>query len=333
VRSAVSLLLVGALLGYVLPRLVGTTASEVGTELGTVAAHQFVGLAMLWAAGIFVHSFVLTGSLPGLTRTRALTLNLTGSAVSNVLPFGGAAGMSLNYLMIRSWGFRPSAFAAYTFVTNLWVVLLKLALPVLVPVVLLASATNPTPTLMVTAGVAGAALAVLIAVVIASLTSRAAAVRMASRVAPVAARIGRRLRLHWEPDRLAADLLGWRDRVAEVAGRGWGQLSVAMGGYAVLQATLLWGCLHAVGVHPRLSHVFAGYAADRVLTLIVLTPGGAGFAEAGISATLVALGGPPGRVTAGVLLYRGFTFALEIPVGGVTLAAWLLRRRLAARRA
>jgi len=28
-----------------------------------------------------------------------------------------------------------------------------------------------------------------------------------------------------------------------------------------------------------------------------------------------------------VLLYRGFTFALEIPVGGAWLAGWFLRRR------
>jgi hypothetical protein len=32
-------------------------------------------------------------------------------------------------------------------------------------------------------------------------------------------------------------------------------------------------------------------------------------------------------MTAGVLLYRGFTYALEIPVGGVWLGGWLLMRR------
>jgi hypothetical protein len=41
----------------------------------------------------------------------------------------------------------------------------------------------------------------------------------------------------------------------------------------------------------------------------------------------VALGGAPAVMTAGVLLYRGFTYALEIPVGGVWLGGWLLMRR------
>jgi uncharacterized membrane protein YbhN (UPF0104 family) len=67
---------------------------------------------------------------------------------------------------------------------------------------------------------------------------------------------------------------------------------------------------------------------DRILTLIVLTPGGSGFTEAGTAAALVALGGSPAAVAAGVLLYRGFTFALEIPVGGLLLGGWLVRRRL-----
>jgi uncharacterized membrane protein YbhN (UPF0104 family) len=74
--------------------------------------------------------------------------------------------------------------------------------------------------------------------------------------------------------------------------------------------------------------VLAGYAVDRVLTLAVLTPGGAGVAETGIAATLVTLGGAPAVMAAAVLLYRGFTFALEIPVGGAWLAGWLAMGRM-----
>ena len=44
-------------------------------------------------------------------------------------------------------------------------------------------------------------------------------------------------------------------------------------------------------------------------------------------AALVALGGAPAVVAAGLLLFRGFTYLLEIPVGGITLAIWLLRNR------
>jgi len=78
--------------------------------------------------------------------------------------------------------------------------------------------------------------------------------------------------------------------------------------------------------------LLTGLAVDRLLTLVVFTPGGAGVVEIGTVAALVALGGAPVAVTAGVVLYRGFTCLLEIPVGGTTLAIWLLhnRRRVAA---
>ena len=73
--------------------------------------------------------------------------------------------------------------------------------------------------------------------------------------------------------------------------------------------------------------MLVGFAAERLLTLAGLTPGGAGLVEVGLAGLLVALGGDPVAVVSGVLLYRLFTFGLEIPVGGVSLAAWLWLRR------
>ena len=125
-------------------------------------------------------------------------------------------------------------------------------------------------------------------------------------------------------------LLEFRDRVVTVIGRRWPQLSLGMLGYGVLQAVLLWACLRAVGGPLSLTVVLAAFAVDRIMSMVVLTPGGTGFAEAGAAGALVALGGAPAAMAAGVLLYRGFIFALEIPVGGVWLGGWLWvhRRRL-----
>ena len=69
------------------------------------AALQLVALVALWALGLLSHTVTLTAALPTLTHRRALTLSLTGSAVANVLPLGGAAGIALNYRMTRHWGF------------------------------------------------------------------------------------------------------------------------------------------------------------------------------------------------------------------------------------
>jgi uncharacterized membrane protein YbhN (UPF0104 family) len=328
VRVLASMAAAAALLTYVLPRVAGTTGHAVVNAFGSLSAPEAAVLTAVWAAGVFTHSFVLTGALPGLTRRRALTLNLTGSAVANVLPFGGAGGMTLNYAMIRSWRVSAAGFAAFTLVTNVWVILLKLALPPVALVVLLASSTPVSHTIRWTAMGAAAATAVVVATMVAGLASRGTAVAVANAVALTLARAGRMLRRHWEVPHLAEAVLDCRDQVAVVVRRRWAQLSAGMAGYAALQALLLWACVHAVGGQLSPVQVLAGYAVERVLSLAVLTPGAVGITEAGTAAMLVALGGSPAAMTAGVLLYRGFTFALEIPVGGVWLGGWLLQRRL-----
>ena len=55
-------------------------------------------------------------------------------------------------------------------------------------------------------------------------------------------------------------------------------------------------------------------------------------AEAGAAAVLIALGLPPTTALAGVLLYRGFIVAAEVPVGGAWLLGWFGLDRLQARK-
>jgi uncharacterized membrane protein YbhN (UPF0104 family) len=151
--------------------------------------------------------------------------------------------------------------------------------------------------------------------------------RVAAFVAPVVVRVGRVLHRPTSVPVVVTNLLDFRDEVVGVIGRRWAQLTIGTLGYAVLQAVLLWACLHAVGAPLGVTVVLAAFTVDRIMSMVVLTPGGAGFAEAGAAAALVALGGAPAAMAAGVLLYRGFTFALEIPVGGGWLAGWLWGNR------
>ena len=103
--------------------------------VGTCTGFLLVGL---WLAGLAAHTIALTAALTGLTHRRAMLLSLTGSAVANVLPLGGAAGIAMNQRMTRSWGFPNSAFVTYSVVTNVWDVLAKAFVPVLVlPVLIL----------------------------------------------------------------------------------------------------------------------------------------------------------------------------------------------------
>ena len=313
------------------PRVLGTTLADVRAAFGAVSGRELLALSALWAAGLFAHSFVLTGSLPGLTRRRALTLNLTGSAVANTLPFGGAGGMSMNYVMIRAWGVEASGFAAFTLVTNAWGILLKLMMPTLAVAALWATGMRVSHATGWAAVAGLTALVVVVGAGAVALSSRALAERAARVAAAIAAVVVRLLRGQGDHARVGDGILACRDTVASVLRRSWRQISLGTAAYGVLQALLLWACLNAVGAHLAPAAVVAGYAVDRVMTLAVLTPGAAGFVEAGTAAALIALGGAPAAVAAGVLLYRGFTFALEIPVGGVWLAGWLLQHRRATR--
>jgi uncharacterized protein (TIRG00374 family) len=293
--------------------------------MGSVSVRVGLGLALLWAIGLLAHSFVLTAALPGLSRRRALTLSLTGSAVSNVVPFGGALGVALNFTMVRSWRFHKSAYATFVMVTNVWDVLAKLALPVVAVVLMTATGALPSSSLRVAAVAGSIALVVALAGGAALLCSH----RLATGAAHLVASATRRVRPHADGSAEQAErsVLEARERVRRVVATRWPQLTTGMAAYLVLQGALLWCCLHAVGLALPVYAVLAALATDRLLSVIPLTPGGAGFAEVGTAATLIGLGAHPLGVAAGVLLYRAFTFLLEIPVGGVWLGCWLALRR------
>ena len=65
-------------------------------------------------------------------------LNTASSAVSNVVPFGGAVGVGATYGMCRSWGFGVPKTTLGILVSGIWNVFLKLGLPVIALVLLVA---------------------------------------------------------------------------------------------------------------------------------------------------------------------------------------------------
>lgn len=278
---------------------------------------QVTGLTVLWLAGLCVHTVVLVASMPGLTHGRALVLNLSGSAVSNVLPLGGVAGTALNLTMTRSWGHGSLDVARFVVVSNAVDVIAKLTLPAPALAWLVLSGALSVPA-------AGAwALPVLAALAAGLLLTWA----IAGRTGPLLRLAGFLTPKFRTPKfRLTVrDLLAGTDRLVRDRRAA---LSGGMAGYWLAQGALLWGCLLAVGVRPGLSVVFGALVAERFTTLLPITPGGAGPAETSMVAALVALGIGSTGALAGVLLFRAFVFAAEIPAGAVVILCWWLARRL-----
>jgi len=288
------------------PAVAGAPWAAVAAALASVPTGAMLTLVLVWAAGLAAHTITLTAALPGLTHRRALLLSLTGSAVANVMPLGGAAGVALNYRMTRRWGFSPACFAGYTVVSNLWDVVAKLVLPaVLVPLVLLGL---PVP--------AGLQHVLLAAAVALPLVVVGAAFVLANPRA--VARFGGRV-----------------ERARRVSGgvvrAGWRRLSIGMAGYTVLLFLLLQACLLVTGAGVPWQVVLVAFCVERLATLVGLTPGGLGLVELGLAgALLLAPGANAAAVAAAVLIYRALTFGLEIPVGGLLLLGWTWRQRVAA---
>lgn len=318
-----SFAVVGLLFAYVLPRVTGADGKDVLEHLSHLSAGQLVLLVAVWLAGLWAYTYVLCGSLPGLTHMQALTLNLSGSAVSNLVPFGGAVGIGVTFAMTASWGFRPSRVALSTVVTGLWNVLAKLALPLVALVALLVTGDIADQRLVVASAIASVLLALVVATMVAALSSE----RFAAWAAVAVEWVGTRFLLlvrshravHW--DRAVMDL---RHSTIGLMRTGAVKMSAGMVSYAFLQAVLAWLCLQAVGSDLSVAEVFAGYAFGRLLTSVVATPSGVGIAETGSAGLLVAFGGDPVTSTAGVLLFSLFTYLIEIPIGGIGWLIWAL---------
>jgi uncharacterized membrane protein YbhN (UPF0104 family) len=303
VGSIVSLLIVAALLVLVLPRLTGVNWDSATDELGLVPLTALPLIVIVWASGLSCHMLVLRGALPGLTLRQAWALNLGGSGISNVLPFGGAAGVGLNVAMLRSWGFRTGEIGTFAALSNGVALVAKVLVAAggVVALVLLPDIARPSAVPHFTAGTWAA----------------------------IGAGGAGALALLWRlwGRRILTTLTTISRQVGLLARKQWPSLAVGGLAYPITQVLLLGLCLHVLHVSVPPEAVLTAYAVERLSTLIPLTPGGVGVVETTTSAVLLAFGADPAAAVAAVLLFRVFTFAIEIPLGAIVTAAWLHGRR------
>jgi uncharacterized membrane protein YbhN (UPF0104 family) len=285
----------------------GVSWSDVVGVLAQVSPGRLALLTAVWFGGLVVYSVVLASALPGLGMPRGLLLNLSGSAVSNVVPLGGAVGTALNWRMVTRWGHSNADFVAYCLLTNLLDVGTKLVLPLVAVVGLVLVDGHVPRTLWMVA--AACALTLLVS---------AAVVRVLGPLRPRTSG-----RLAGAADKVRGSLTG----ISRLFRDGWQRQVIGSAVYIAAQVLLLDLSLRTVGLQPALVVVVMAAALERLGTLVPLTPGGTGIAELGAIAWLVASGLAPVQVVAGVVLCRIFLVVLEIPVGGALLAGWAWRQR------
>ncbi len=319
-----SLALGAALLIWGLPLVAGADWSAIGEAFSQLTLWQVALLGVVWQFGLWIHTIALCAALPGLSSPRAWFLNQTGSAVSNVLPLGGAAGTALNYSTCRVWGFGTSAFLRWAIATNIWDILGKLVVPAVAVLWLVVSDTS-SPETLVSAAVAGVVILGLLVAFTWFMLHRDVGMKVVGRLLDAVVRSLRVRRL--KEQHFEADAGQFRRDLADLVAHAWGRLTVGKAAYALSQAFLLWLCIFWLGGSASAAVVFAAFAAERVLSMAVVTPGATGVVEVGMTGTLVSFGVDPATAAASVLLYRAFIIGLEIPFGGAALLWWLIRTR------
>ncbi len=330
IAAIASLTAAGVFLGAALPAIAGVGWPDIAAQLGNLSTTTVVGLFLLWLVGLWTYTFVLTSSLPGLSHGQAFALNCAGSAVSNVLPFGGAAGAAVTFAMAGSWGHRRSAIAVSTLVSGAWNILSRLALPTAGLVMLLVSGSLPDNRLTIAVEVSSVLLGAGLVLVVACLASQRTFYwvgRVAGRLAPVLP-----VRARPAVERVGVTLSRFRRDTIDLIRSRWVWLTLGMLSYLTMQFLLFWACLSATSTNLGPAAMVAAFALSRFLATAAVTPGGIGVTESGTVALLIALGAPAAPAAAGLLLFGFFAHAVEIPVGGAVWAGWVVARRWRARR-
>jgi uncharacterized protein (TIRG00374 family) len=325
-QGLIGLGVAAALLGWGLPHVVGTTWHEVFVELQEIGPGTALRLLAVMLCGLWLYTFTLTGSLPGLSHGRALILNVCGSSVGNLLPGGGAAGVAATYGLCRSWGFSRRDISASVIATGLWNILGRLALPVLGTAVLLTDASDLPKPLAHGAAVGAVAGLALLGLFIAVIASEQVSTIIGRGLDTFLRRVSRRAPAGRDKsiEALAKDLRG---RLGVVIRTGWPRMTFGLVGFFGVYFVLFWFCLDALGVQLSFAHMFAAYSVGRLLTTVGITPGGVGITETGTAAVLISFGAHPASAMAAVVLFSIYIHLLEIPLGAIGWVAWGVSRK------
>src|SRR3954452_10172568 len=272
-----------------------------------MAALQAAALACMWALQWL--------SLHAARWQPVIASQLAGNALAKIAPGGGAMGGALQYRMLVETGMPRGGVVAGLTASSLLVFAIVLGLPVLaIPAILRGGVQRD----LLNAAIAAVVIfALLFAVGIMLLSSDGPLLW----VGRLVQRVRNRLRRGAEPLRhLPERLVRERNRIVATLGPRWKRaLAAALGRWAFDFGCLL-AALRALGSVPRPGLVLLAFCAAQVLAQIPLTPGGLGFVEAGLSATLTLAGVPAGTAVVATFAYRLFSYWLQLPLGLLGLA-------------
>jgi uncharacterized membrane protein YbhN (UPF0104 family) len=328
--TAASIVLVAAIFGFALPHFASYRSVWTSAQ-GMTWPHALL-VVIAAAASLASGWLVICSVLPSIRLREAAAVNLGSTAVANTLPAGGALALAVSWTMLSSWGVGAAEYVLYTLVSGIWNVFARLGLPV-IAVLILMTVSRPQAGLLAGAVAGLVVLAFVAAAFGLLLRSESFALRADAALQGPLTIVCKLARKQPPP---SGSLQGFRARACVLlAARGW-PISAATAVSSLTPWLVLLASLRGMGLSQ--SQVpwqtsLAAFAFVRLLTVLPLTPGGAGITELGLVGILatgtdhkVAV-----QVTAAVLLYRAVTYLAPIPGGALAWAGWryspLLGRR------
>jgi uncharacterized membrane protein YbhN (UPF0104 family) len=322
-RSGLIVAVLIVVFGIILPQFIDY--EDVVEAFQGLTWQQIVVITILGIVAWVASGLIFTALIEGLSVLRGAMSWLILAGIGASVPFG-PWNMGVLWVVMRGWGVEIAAATSGVALYGVINILSRMVLPLL-GIIALAVGGDLTA---VQDTDAAWTIAIISAVAFVAVTGLIVGIVRSERIADGIGRAGQRT-ADWILRRLgrtnspnvAGAIHRFRDQLGLVIrDRGLRSLVVAVVSQFAWTLVLIVG-LRLVGIPPDVlsnGEIFAVYALVMVITIIPLSPGGAGVSELLFISAFSALAGPSyeATITAGVFLYRMYFWFVPIPI------AWIL---------
>ena len=330
VRKVVVAMVTSAIFAWILLKTIPELASyeDIWAEVRSAPPAWYLGLFAIAVVILVLNTAMMVLPIRGIGGARAFITQQGSTAISNTIP--GPSGTGARFLMLRSYGVDVEDFSRGMVAVSIWNNVCMLSMPgfAVIALFLLGDAQGAGLTLF-----GWAVFAVLVSVaLIAVVTGLLRSLRFAQwlgRSGQAVANWCLRLLRKPQVEGWVGSAVTLRENTLTVLRAHGVRLTVLTVVNYWTTGILLILCLRLVGIDSTelpLAVALATYTVGRLSTVIQITPGGVGVVEVAYTAAFVAVTSPSLQptITAGVLIFRGFTYVLPIIVGAFCYLAWRL---------